>query len=151
MTASKSWTQMATKLKIIPNMYSQKFCTLMFLEGRFLMIACIVQRWIYVLNSSETPLKVQANNKSSKAWYTCKHEQLHKVTYLCVYPSKPTQKSHHLKKKEHSGSWIKIGVWRNGIQWDDFFFSFVLTIAIIQPWIGVWRTWSDLKGPYYFC
>jgi hypothetical protein len=43
MTASKSWTQIATKLKSIPNMYSQKFCALIFLEGCFLMITWIVQ------------------------------------------------------------------------------------------------------------
>jgi MFS superfamily sulfate permease-like transporter len=38
MTALKSWTQIATKLKSIPNTYSQKFCALIFLEGFFLMI-----------------------------------------------------------------------------------------------------------------
>jgi hypothetical protein len=43
MTASKSWTQIATKLKSIPNMYSQKFCALIFLEGRFLMITWIIK------------------------------------------------------------------------------------------------------------
>lgn len=39
-TASKSWTRIAKALKIIPKTYNQKFCTLMFLEGRFLIIAC---------------------------------------------------------------------------------------------------------------
>ena len=47
-TASKSWTQIATKLKSIPKMYSQKFCTLIFLEGRFLIIAYIFQKMKHV-------------------------------------------------------------------------------------------------------
>ena len=47
-TAPKSWTQIATKLKSIPKMYSQKFCTLIFLEGRFLIIAYIFQKMKHV-------------------------------------------------------------------------------------------------------
>jgi len=39
-TASKSWITIATALKAIPKTYSQKFCTFIFLEGRFLIMAC---------------------------------------------------------------------------------------------------------------
>lgn len=43
-TASKSWTSIAIALKIMPNTYNQKFWTLIFLEGRFLIIAYRKQR-----------------------------------------------------------------------------------------------------------
>lgn len=47
MTASKSWTSIATALKAIPKTYNQKFCTFMFLEGRFLIIACNIQNHMF--------------------------------------------------------------------------------------------------------
>jgi hypothetical protein len=40
-TASKSWITIATALKAIPKTYSQKFCTFIFLEGRFLIMASV--------------------------------------------------------------------------------------------------------------
>lgn len=43
MTASKSWVIIAKALKIIPKTYNQKFWTFIFLEGRFLIIACKVK------------------------------------------------------------------------------------------------------------
>jgi hypothetical protein len=99
MTASKSWTQIATKLKSIPNMYSQKFCALIFLEGCFLMITWIVQ------NIKEYITFVKKFIDISYQMYFPKKTRIQTSVYT---PAKPLRRAITCKKgkreKEHPGS-----------------------------------------------
>ena len=99
MTASKSWTQIATKLKSIPNMYSQKFCALIFLEGFFLMITWIVQnKGIYYIPKKIINISYQMYfRKKTKNTNDEKSRSIESQTSVYT-PAKPLKRAITCKK-----------------------------------------------------
>jgi hypothetical protein len=98
MTASKSWTQIATKLKSIPNMYSQKFCALIFLEGFFLMITWIVQnKGIYYIPKKSLIFCIKCIFQKNK---NTNDEKIRSIeSHTSVYtPAKPLKRAITCKK-----------------------------------------------------
>lgn len=89
-TASKSWTIIAMALKAIPKIYNQKFCTFIFLEGRFLIIACKIEQ---DFGNSYVPL----HSKSEDSPYIHSMENCTPTVFLKILKDKGRPKVWKLK------------------------------------------------------